>query len=131
MQLIGLQKETKMGVLFISHDLSLVATIADAYCSYASRGNCRTRTNSSTFQRAKTPYTKRLLRPPKEERLKVLPSLNHFIDGGFIPTAETEKERSQRHDLLYQQPQFYMQKDCKRCIPTNKSSGIKERKLKH
>ena len=30
MQLVkALQKETKMGVLFISHDLSLVATIAD------------------------------------------------------------------------------------------------------
>ena len=107
MQLIkALQKETKMGVLFISHDLSLVATIADRIAVMQAGEIVEQGPTAQLFNAPKHPYTKGLLnaRPPKEERLKVLPSLNHFIDGGFIPTAETEKERSQRHDLLYQQP---------------------------
>jgi peptide/nickel transport system ATP-binding protein len=57
------------------------------------------------FKNPQHPYTKGLLnaRPPKNQRLRELPTLNNFTQGNFIPQIVDKKERAQKHKRLYKQ----------------------------
>ena len=106
MQLIKqLQRETKMGVLFISHDLALVASIADRIAVMKAGTIVEHGETGKLFLAPKHPYTKGLLnaRPPSDKRLKELPTLNHFIAGDFKLITENKKERNERLKKLYKQ----------------------------
>ena len=98
-----LQKETKMSLLFISHDLGLVSEIADRVL-VMHEGNIIE--EGSAFQVFKTPkrnYTKALMasRPSLNIRLKTLPTITSLTEKSFKPIEVTPQERAIKHKELY------------------------------
>ena len=81
-----LQKETGMGVLFITHDLGLVAEIANR-CVVMLKGEIVEQANTSElFAQPKHPYTRGLLacRPVLHPKGKKLPTVADFMSGNPI-----------------------------------------------
>lgn len=101
----SLQKEHQMSVLFISHDLSLVANLADRIAVMQAGKIVEYAPTKQLFKHPQHPYTKGLLnaRPPKERRLKLLPTLADFSEQGFVPQLIASAERKEKHKILYQQ----------------------------
>ncbi|MDH7913649.1 ABC transporter ATP-binding protein [Winogradskyella sp. SYSU M77433] len=100
-----LQKETKMSILFISHDLSLVSELADGVLvmykgEIVEQGDVKT-----IFNSPKENYTKALIgaRPSTEVRLKKLPTISDFMSGDIEKTIITESDRKSHHKKLYSQ----------------------------
>lgn len=89
-----LRDENNMGILFITHDLGVVAEIADKVIVMYQGKIVEQGTVFEIFSNPKHPYTKGLLacRPKLDIRLKVLPIVSDFMevnaDGKFL-----EKER--------------------------------------
>jgi peptide/nickel transport system ATP-binding protein len=89
-----LRDENNMGILFITHDLGVVAEIADKVIVMYQGKIVEQGTVYEIFSNPKHPYTKGLLacRPKLEFRLKVLPVVSDFMEvtaqGKFL-----EKER--------------------------------------
>lgn len=88
--LTTIQEQTKMGMLFITHDLGLVRDFADrVIVLYQGRiveeGSC-----SELFNHPKHPYTKALLacRPILYEKGQVLPVVDDFLSGRQQHTEE-------------------------------------------
>jgi peptide/nickel transport system ATP-binding protein len=93
-----LQLENQMGMLFISHDLGVIAEIANrVVVLYKGRiveeGNV-----NEIFHNPKHPYTKGLLacRPPLDKKLSVLPTISDFMkvkkDGTFVELPRSIEE---------------------------------------
>jgi peptide/nickel transport system ATP-binding protein len=101
----SLQDEHQMSVLFISHDLSLVANLADRIAVMQAGEIVEYALTKELFKHPQHPYTKGLLntRPPKNQRLQALPTLKDFSQGDFIPQMVDKKERAQKHKSLYKQ----------------------------
>ena len=101
----SLQDQHQMSVLFISHDLSLVANLADRIAVMQDGKIVEYATTEQLFKHPQHPYTKGLLnaRPPKNHRLSVLPTLKDFSQGNFLPQIVDKKERAQKHKKLYKQ----------------------------
>ncbi len=79
----SLRKEYGMGLLFISHDLSVVSEVVDEVAvmykgSIVESGNIK-----QVFEHPKHPYTKGLLacRPPIDKRVDRLPEIDDFIEN--------------------------------------------------
>jgi peptide/nickel transport system ATP-binding protein len=89
-----LRDENNMGILFITHDLGVVAEIADKVIVMYQGKIVEQGTVFEIFSNPKHPYTKGLLacRPKLDIRLKVLPIVSDFMEvnaqGKFM-----EKER--------------------------------------
>ncbi len=100
-----LQDQHQMSVLFISHDLSLVANLADRIAVMQAGEIVEYAPTKELFKHPQHPYTKGLLnaRPPKNQRLQALPTLKDFSQGDFIPQIVDKKERAQKHKSLYKQ----------------------------
>jgi peptide/nickel transport system ATP-binding protein len=101
----SLKDEHQMSVLFISHDLSLVANLADRIAVMQGGEIVEYAPTEELFKHPQHPYTKGLLnaRPPKNQRLQALPTLKDFSQGDFIPQMVDKKERAQKHKSLYKQ----------------------------
>lgn len=101
----SLQDQHQMSVLFISHDLSLVANLADRIAVMQAGKIVEYAPTKELFKHPQHPYTKGLFnaRPPKNKRLQALPTLKDFSQGGFIPQMVDKKERAQKHKSLYKQ----------------------------
>lgn len=101
----SLQDEHQMSVLFISHDLSLVANLADRIAIMQAGEIVEYALTKELFKHPQHPYTKGLLntRPLKNQRLQALPTLKDFYQGDFIPQMVDKKERVQKHKSLYKQ----------------------------
>jgi len=101
----SLQAQHQMSVLFISHDLSLVANLADRIAVMQAGKIVEYASKEQLFKNPQHPYIKGLLnaRPPKNQRLRELPTLNNFTQGNFIPQIVDKKERAQKHKRLYKQ----------------------------
>jgi peptide/nickel transport system ATP-binding protein len=101
----SLQDQHQMSVLFISHDLSLVANLADRIAVMQAGEIVEYAPTKELFKHPQHPYTKGLLnaRPPKNKRLQALPTLKDFSQGDFIPQIVDKKERAQKHKSLYKQ----------------------------
>ena len=76
-----LQKEYEMGIIFITHDLGVIAELADKVVvmykgKIVEQGNVW-----DIFTKPKHPYTKGLLacRPPLNKRYKLLPTVSDFM----------------------------------------------------
>jgi len=78
-----LQQQSKMGVIFITHDLGVVAEIADRAVVMYKGGIVEQNTVKEIFTSAKHPYTKALLacRPVNHERGKRLPVVSDFLES--------------------------------------------------
>ncbi|EDM45421.1 ABC transporter, ATP-binding protein [unidentified eubacterium SCB49] len=98
-----LQAETKMGLLFISHDLSLVSEIADRVVVMYQGNIVENDTREQIFKHPKNDYTKALLasRPTLGERLDKLPTIAAIADKSFKPRVVSSQERGIRHKKLY------------------------------
>ena len=101
----SLQDEHQMSMLIISHDLSLVANLADRIAVMQAGEIVEYASTKELFKHPQHPYTKGLLnaRPPKNKRLQALPTLKDFSQGDFIPQMVDKKERAQKHKSLYKQ----------------------------
>ncbi len=90
-----LQKELDMGIIFITHDLGVIAELADEIAVMYKGKIVEQGSVQDVFLKAKHPYTKGLLacRPPLDLRLTELPTRKHFVyedaEGKLI---ETKKE---------------------------------------
>ena len=78
-----LQAETGMGMIFITHDLGVVAEIADDVAVMHNGEILERGTVQDILNHPQHPYTQGLLacRPPMDVRLKRLPIVKEFLDG--------------------------------------------------
>ena len=106
-----LQAETGMGMIFITHDLGVVAEIADDVAVMHNGEIMERGTVQQILSHPKHPYTQGLLacRPPMDVRLKRLPVVKEFLDGQWQGGKEqilkdlqiTNEERQVHLKLLY------------------------------
>ena len=96
----SIQKETKMSIIFISHDLQLVSKIAEKIIVLNKGEIVEFGSIYQIFNNPKKRYTKLLLnaRPPKNVRPIRLPTNEKNIKTVLI----SKKERIEAHDNLYQ-----------------------------
>ncbi|MDX1463002.1 MAG: ABC transporter ATP-binding protein, partial [Marinirhabdus sp.] len=99
----SLQKETGMGMIFISHDLSLVSEIADRVVVMYQGNIVETGNVQNIFKAPEAAYTKALLnaRPTLDKRLATLPTIASLADGSFQPKEVTPQMRAMRHKKMY------------------------------
>ncbi|APY08541.1 ABC transporter ATP-binding protein [Winogradskyella sp. J14-2] len=101
-----LQKETKMSILFISHDLALVSEIADRVLVMYKGKIVEQADTTSIFKHPKNNYTKALInaRPSTNSRLKKLPTISDFMKGDVDNSSMiSSNERIANHKKLYAQ----------------------------
>ncbi len=130
-----LQEENNTGLLFITHDLGVVAEIADRVIvmykgKIVEEGNVR-----DVFYRPQHPYTKGLLacRPPLNKRLRILPTVRDFMkeneDGTITeinssvinPENEISKEVTKLlHEKLFSQTPILQVKNISVKFPIRK-----------
>ncbi len=130
-----LQEENNTGLLFITHDLGVVAEIADRVVvmykgKIVEEGNVR-----DIFYHPQHPYTKGLLacRPPLNKRLRILPTVRDFMkeneDGTITeisssvinPDNEISNDVTRSlHDKLYSQAPILQVKNIKVNFPIRK-----------
>ena len=106
-----LQAETGMGMIFITHDLGVVAEIADDVAVMHNGEILERGMVGEIMNRPQHPYTQGLLacRPPMDVRLKRLPIVKEFLDGQWQGGKEqilhdlqiTEAERKAHLERLY------------------------------
>ena len=100
-----IQQETKMSVIFISHDLSLVSEISDEIIVMF-RGDIVEQGETKTvFTSPKHKYTKALInsRPSFEYRSKRLATIEDVMNEEAAAPIITAEERKERHKKLYAQ----------------------------
>ena len=106
-----LQQETGMGMVFITHDLGVVAEIADDVVVMNKGVILERGTVKQVLEHPQHPYTQGLLacRPPMKIRLKKLPIVREFLDGQWAGGKEqilqelqiTDEARQQHLKQLY------------------------------
>ena len=110
-----LQAETGMGMIFITHDLGVVAEIADNVAVMHNGEILERGTVQEIMNNPKHPYTQGLLacRPPMDVRLKRLPIVKEFLDGQWQGGKEqilhelqitTEERQSHLNQLYSREP---------------------------
>lgn len=99
------QKETRMSVLFISHDLALVSELADRVLVMYKGKIVEQADTTSIFKHPKDNYTKALInaRPSTDSRLKKLPTISDFMKGDVDNSIISSEERIANHKKLYAQ----------------------------
>ena len=106
-----LQADTGMGMIFITHDLGVVAEIADDVAVMHNGEILERGTMQDILNHPQHPYTQGLLacRPPMDVRLKRLPIVKEFLDGQWQGGKEqilhdlqiTAEERQTHLEQLY------------------------------
>lgn len=101
----SIQQETKMAMLFISHDLNLVSEIADRVMVMYKGDVVENATTLEIFKAPKAEYTKALLeaRPALDVRLATLPTIASIADKSFVPKEVKPTERAKKHKQIYTQ----------------------------
>ena len=98
-----LQQQTRMSILFISHDLSLVSEIADRVVVMYRGKLVESGPSADIFNNPQEDYTKALIyaRPSTEHRLKKLPTVADFLAGKLLSATISDTERKANHERLY------------------------------
>jgi len=130
----NLQKEHDMGIMFITHDLGVIAELADKVVVMYKGNIVEQGSVWDIFTNPKHPYTKGLLacRPPLDKRYTFLPTVSDFmkidesgeiIDNGISVAEFTkdlaipESERVAKHKTLYSQEPLMQIKNLKTYFP--------------
>ena len=102
----ALQAETKMSIIFITHDLALISEIADRVLVMYKGEIVEESTVSNIFKNPQHNYTKALInsRPSLDTRLKNLPTIQDFLNDTISTEIITDKQREQNHKTLYNKP---------------------------
>jgi peptide/nickel transport system ATP-binding protein len=136
--MLDLQREQNMGILFITHDLGVIAELADKVVVMYKGKIVEQGPVLDIFSNPQHPYTKGLLacRPPLDKRLKHLPTIKDFMEidekGEIIEKEQTVQEaihnavvtldeREKWHTELYTRPKIVEVKNLKTYFPINKS----------
>lgn len=124
-----LQNDCGMGMVFITHDLGVVAEIAD-YVAVMHNGEIVEYGEvRQVLDNPKDPYTKGLLacRPPLDTRLQRLPVVKEFLDGVWKDKDDfttklivTQEERKQHLEKLYEQKPLLKVEHLKTWFPLRK-----------
>ena len=125
-----LQAETGMGMIFITHDLGVVAEIADDVAVMHNGEILERGSVSQILHNPRHPYTQGLLacRPPMNVRLKRLPVVKEFLDGQWKGGKQqiisellfTDEERKKRLEKLYAQEPILKVENLKTWYPLRK-----------
>ncbi len=133
----NVRKNDNTSVIFISHDLSVIAEIADRVIVMLNGKIIEQGTIDEIFTKPQHPYTKGLLacRPPMDKRLKVLPVVSDFMNineqGDVIAVensyekvvqraVESEEERKNSLKEIYSRDKILQVKQLKTWFPINK-----------
>ncbi|MDX2172263.1 MAG: ABC transporter ATP-binding protein [Bacteroidota bacterium] len=133
-----LQQQHNMGILFITHDLGVIAELADVVVVMYKGKIVEQGPVLEIFQNPKHPYTKSLLacRPPLDRRLKRLPVVSDFMKRGengeiielqknvsdaLQSVSITVEERKQQHVELYQRNKILELQNVKTWFPSKKT----------
>ena len=97
------QKETKMSVIFISHDLALISEIASRTLVMYKGEIVESGTTKTIFKNPKHAYTKALIaaRPKNSRRPKKLPTIDDILNGKSKRDYISVKQREKAHKLIY------------------------------
>lgn len=102
----SIQQKYGMGVLFISHDLGIVHSIADTIAVIYKGEIVEQGEKDTIFNFPSHPYTKGLLacRPPIDTRPLRLPTVDDYLSGKPINTrSERKQARQLLHEKIYSQ----------------------------
>jgi peptide/nickel transport system ATP-binding protein len=136
--MLQLQREHEMGIMFITHDLGVIAELADKVMVMYKGKVVEQGPVLEIFSNPKHPYTKSLLacRPPLDKRLMRLPVSADFMktdDAGNmieIPTTVSEainsviitkEHRDNEHKELYSRSKILEIQNIKTYFPKNKT----------
>jgi peptide/nickel transport system ATP-binding protein len=136
--MLQLQREHEMGIMFITHDLGVIAELADKVMVMYKGKVVEQGPVLEIFSNPKHPYTKSLLacRPPLDKRLMRLPVSSDFMktdDAGNmieIPTTVSEainsviitkEHRDNEHKELYSRSKILEIQNIKTYFPKNKT----------
>ncbi|WP_274474910.1 ABC transporter ATP-binding protein [Mangrovimonas aestuarii] len=99
----SLQQETKMSIIFISHDLSLISDIADNVAVMYQGNIVEQGSVTEIFRNPKHTYTKALIhsRPTLGKRLKKLPTIQDYLENNILEEEVTSEQRQEFHKKLY------------------------------
>ena len=95
-----IQKETKMSIIFVSHDLNLVSKFANNIIVLNKGCIVESGISKKVFNNPQNPYTKMLLssRPPKKGRPKKLPTIENKLEKHPLVS---KKDREEKHLTIY------------------------------
>ena len=114
-----LQQEENMSMIFISHDLGVIANVCEEVLVMF-RGDVVEQGNvTEIFNHPKENYTKGLIacRPRLEERYKRLPTVKDFLkDANHQSEIYTADEREKFHQKIYNQTPILQVKNLKKYI---------------
>lgn len=101
-----LQKETKMSILFITHDLALVSEIADDIVVMYQGEVMEKGTAKDVFNNPQESYTKALInsKPNLSYRLKKLPTVKDFVNNTISNEIYLDEDRRKFHGTIYNTP---------------------------
>lgn len=128
----NLQQEHGMGVLFITHDLGVVAEIADRAIVMYKGDIVEENSVRNIFLNPKDAYTKQLIacRPSMTQRLRKLPQVSDFEGSTDVDMQQviqgltvTPQERQAAHQALYSRDKIVSIKNL------NKVYRVRKRKL--
>lgn len=136
--MLELQRENDMGIMFITHDLGVIAELADKVIVMYKGKIVEQGSVMDIFTNPQHPYTKGLLacRPPLGKRLHFLPTVNNFMeinaDGEIIEKEQsienvlksavvTPEERKKQHVDLYSRNKILEVSNIKTYFPVNKT----------
>lgn len=128
----NLQQEHGMGVLFITHDLGVVAEIADRAIVMYKGDIVEENSVRNIFLNPKDAYTKQLIacRPSMTQRLRKLPQVSDFEGSTDVDMQQviqgltvTPQERQAAHQALYSRDKIVSIKNL------NKVYKVRKRKL--
>ena len=132
-----LQRERGMSIMFITHDLGVIAELADRVIVMYKGRIVEEGSVWKIFANPQHPYTKGLLacRPPLNRRYHWLPTISDFMitrpDGSLTESAFTieqvtskiivsKRERENRHKELYSAEPILQVKNLKKYFPVHK-----------
>jgi peptide/nickel transport system ATP-binding protein len=95
----SLKQKYHLGILFISHDLSVIGQIADTVSVMKDGNTIETAATADIMDRPRTPYTRGLIacKPKLDSKPYRLPTVSDFIEGK-PPRTDTEKDhKKNRH----------------------------------
>ena len=99
----SIQEETKMSVLFISHDLNLVSEIANEVVVMKKGEVVEYGTVEQVFLNPKAEYTKALIKskPTTDKRFMKLPTVEDFLTDTVDFSVESIESREKYHQNIY------------------------------
>ncbi len=126
----NLQKNYGMSIIFITHDLGVIAEIANTVLVMYKGKIVERGKTESIFKNPQHPYTKGLLacRPPLNIRLKKLPVIDDFLENESKITINgltkdliiTEKERKSEQKKIFEKEPILRLKNIKTFFPVKK-----------